>query len=154
MNREKLYNKTTNILFDAYFQNKLLHGVCHACVVGNLCGGKNDWARVFSTRTNHILTAGGESIPVGTFTQHFDPSAYVGYVKDMIDNTGYELAELMAIERAFERAYKGENEEDYMFNGLVAVLDTLKKIHKVEDDEEIKEKFRSHSVVRKALCTA
>lgn len=49
MNRKKLYEKTVNILLDAYNGGKLMHGDCTACAVGNICGNNSRWAYLFVT---------------------------------------------------------------------------------------------------------
>ncbi len=50
----------------------------------------------------------------------------------------------ISIEHAFEYAPKGNSEDDYMFNGLMAVVDALDIIHENTDiniTKEIKQKF-------------
>ena len=49
MNRKKLYEKTVNILLDAYNSGKLMHGDCTACAVGNICGNNRLWSYLFVT---------------------------------------------------------------------------------------------------------
>src|SRR5258706_8814339 len=39
MKNELLYNKTINILKEAYFNNTLQHNNCYACAVGNIIAG-------------------------------------------------------------------------------------------------------------------
>lgn len=56
MNRPELYQKTVDLLLDAYNSGKLEHGDCKACAVGNICGGNDNWARLFMTSsgTQHV----------------------------------------------------------------------------------------------------
>ena len=120
MKNEKLYQKTVDILVQAYFNDTLEHTKCHACVVGNLCGGKSAWSEVF-------MTAWGEQTLV--------KSRYVGEAKKQIDGTGYSLKQLMKIEFAFETADEGDSQDEWMFNGLMAVIDVLDKIHENKNEQ-------------------
>lgn len=131
MIRESLYHKTSDVLYQAYFKDELKHGDCSACAVGNICkaaGASNQvrmlWKYVFVTETNLFL---GQH-------QWINEDRYSGVPKKVIDATGYTWQELAKIEYAFETAPKGNNDEDWMFNGLVAVLDVLKEIHEVTDE--------------------
>lgn len=161
MIREQLYHKTVKILYDAYMNDTLEHGNCCACAVGNLVytaceydklqspgfGYKrvwgdipypshDGWATVFLTEAN-----------VNSPYQKINPENYDGLAKEQIDSTGYTWQELAKIEYAFETADKGNNDEDYMFNGLVAVLEVLKEIHQVTDEDLLTtntNRFREH----------
>lgn len=145
MIKPELYKKTVDILFDAYFNDELRHGECSACAVGNICKGNGvpvynhlmynaynnaAWRNVFSTSDS--------------WGQIVDEHFYVGEAKRVIDATGYTWQELAKIEYAFESAPKGNSEEDWMFNGLVAVLEVLKQIHQVEDNEPEVTRFKNH----------
>lgn len=173
MKREALYHKTVDILFDAYFNDTLEHGNCYACAVGNIVAANMGYKFVPSRR----IIAGGKS-------QSWDwegkpyPSKGKGWGSligwspythppltaqtwKQINSTGYSPYELQMIERAFEQFdvkydehCNSRNPEDRMFIGLVAVLDKLKQIHEVDDNEEVKEKFRKHSIVRRTSCVA
>lgn len=63
--------------------------------------------------------------------QILSPRNYSGSAKKQIDATGYSWQELARVEYAFESAKKGESADDWMFNGLMAVLDVLADIHGV-----------------------
>jgi hypothetical protein len=61
-----------------------------------------------------------------------------------IKSTGYSVSELSRIEYAFEAAPKGTCDEDWMFNGLCAVIEVLDEIHEndsIEQSEVIKQTF-------------
>jgi hypothetical protein len=66
--------------------------------------------------------------------------------KGLVAASGYTEEELAEIEYAFEIADQGNSREDWMFNGLVAVLDELKRIHDVsdQDSQEALKPFHTH----------
>lgn len=139
MKNKELFEKTVNILVNAYQKNTLQHGQCSACAVGNIVAhnmgyvfyeifpvwvkGSPYWADVF------ITALGGQTIY---------PEKYIDESKKQIDSTGYTWQELAKIEYAFEMSSKGNNNDDWMFNGLLAVYDVLCKIHEVSKDEVTK----------------
>jgi hypothetical protein len=57
---------------------------------------------------------------------------YIDEAKFEIDSTGYSVKDLAKIEFAFETAQKGNTEDDWMFNGLMAVIDVLAEIHNID----------------------
>jgi hypothetical protein len=143
-----------NVLFDAYFNDTLEHSKCNACAVGNICREASfatgivnySWAALFITSP----MAGGYQwnyIDRGGQTAF---SSIKGIDKadafTLISATGYTPCELAEIEFAFECAPQGESKEDYMYNGLVAVLDVLKEIHEVTDEDShvSKQRFSKH----------
>lgn len=149
MIKGELYHKTVQILFDAYFNDTLTHGSCSACAVGNLvaanCGythkDKYSWNEAHPSWTCAFMTAHGQ--------QRYSPGTYIMYidVKKEIDATGYFIKELARIEYAFEMADKGHVDEDWMFNGLCAVLNVLREIHQVTDEDlttDNNKRFKDH----------
>lgn len=148
MNRPELYKKTTDILFAAYFNDTLENGICTACAVGNIiaanmgysfskkCWISNQQQLMITEWDTVFITLGG--------SQKINPTQYRDEAKKQIDSTGYHWQELAKIEFAFETADKGNSDEDYMFNGLVAVLEVLKSIHQVEDITPDLTRFRNH----------
>ena len=149
-NRKELYKKTVDILYYAYFNNTLRHSNCFACAVGNIIAANRGftftpskpigirWADRHEASEWHYVfcTTMGRQI--------IQTNNYKGKAKEQIDSTGYSLAELAKIEFAFETAEPGKNAEDRMFNGLVAVLDILKEIHQVSDNNEVMARFKAH----------
>lgn len=160
MNRPDLYNKTVNILFDAYFNDTLEHGNCYACAIGNIIAANRAY-KLLQCETIFDLKLYWEGfLPYHEITNIHSvrfpkwfmlvrrSSNYrvedIAVAEKQIADTGYNLEEVRKIENAFEDCDMGSSEEDYMFNGLVAVLETLKKIHEVEDNEEEVQRFREH----------
>lgn len=147
MIKPELYHKTVGILYDAYFNDTLERGNCHACAVGNMIAanckipfdqfimwsiGIPEWDRVFRT---------AEKIQIK------NPWEYSSIAKEQIDSTGYSWKELAKIEFAFETASSQGTIEDKMFAGLVAVLKVLKEIHQVTDEDLLQsnnKRFKDH----------
>jgi hypothetical protein len=138
MKNKALFDRSVKILVNAYLNNSLVPGNCHACAVGNLIAAnlniKYDhnlkwigrpvaWSRVFVTLSFKIA-------------QVKRPWAYAGAAQEEIDATGYTWPELARLEYAFERAPRGKNADERTFNGLMAVVETLGQIH--ETDEHTK----------------
>jgi hypothetical protein len=151
MNRPSLYQKTLDILVQAYFNDTLEHANCYACAVGNMiaanCGLK-------------FITA--EVTPVGVFTgagklfwnfrNQFDNNPLVLMTRGKCDegandeqlelalSTGYTLRELALIEEAFEMVAYGleldvMQSDKVMFDGLMSVIETLDLIHENKDEQ-------------------
>jgi hypothetical protein len=141
MIQEELYNKTVDILVAAYFNDTLVHDDCSACAVGNIIAHHMGCDIVKSEhyhdlfewhRNGQYIRAvwGNVFITNSTYKyQEKDPSWYTGSQKEQIDATGYTWQELAKVEFAFETAPKGHSGADWMFNGLMAVVDTLDEIH-------------------------
>jgi hypothetical protein len=161
----ELYRNTVDILFNAYFNDTLSHGFCTSCAVGNIIAANlnykfeevdtipMDKEPGFTLRPFDWKTGEGKII------SFMEPSWYylinsIGSDYGLIDpegenqiiSTGYNPGQLRQIESAFESAPKGKSDEDWMFNGLVAVLDALKEIHQVSEEEafESAKPFRDH----------
>lgn len=153
------FENSVNVLIMSYLTDTLVHGNCCACAVGNLianaCGlkvikdsrtvrghslhwnvedeayypgifdneGKGGWGAVFCTDwdDNHNKRC-----------QRKDLANYIGEAKRQIDESGYSVDELARVEKAFEMASKGNDTDDWMFNGLLAVVDVLAEIHGVD----------------------
>lgn len=141
-NRIELYHKTEDILFQAYFNDTLEHRKCGACAVGNIIAG-NLGAKIPELGMPVYRLPSGDLVGV----------PWLGYrascpEKQLNANevTGYNNRELELIESAFELANHGDNRENYMFNGLVAVLETLKDIHGITQEQSMgsKQRFEHH----------
>jgi len=139
MKNKEQFDKTIKILVNAYLNNTLVHNNCCACAVGNIIaanlkikydqdlkwiGRQLAWSTVFVTKRSKI-------------EQTQCPWAYNGNAKEQIDATGYSWQKLALLEAAFERAPLGKTSEERMFNGLMAVVDTLCQIHEMA--EEVKQ---------------
>lgn len=146
MIKPELYKRTTDILYQAYFKGTLEHSNCYACAVGNMVaascditfeqkvvGGQFEWVWKGHAYPGHV--GWGRVFITSCFGQMVDENNYIDEPKRQIDSTGYRLHELAKIEYAFEAAPRGQNDEDWMFNGLAAVLDVLKEIHQATDQD-------------------
>lgn len=147
MKNETLYNKTVDILVEAYFNDELISQDCCACACGNLIAKNNNYKRVEIANKVMWVTKDGEYINplwsnvfatgVTTFfgftvnkKQWLHLQNYNAEAKEEILSTGYQLHELTQIESAFEKGYKGA---DPMFNAMIAVIDVLDNIHDNKD---------------------
>ena len=137
MIKEQLYNKTVDILVQAYFNDTLIHGNCASCAVGNIVAHNMGYTYTSDKKFWEC------SIPnwYDVFRAY---QKYEGKAKKQIDSTGYTWQELAKVEKAFESAGKGNSGDDYMFNGLMAVIDVLDIIHENTDEKattETKKRF-------------
>lgn len=139
MNREQLYQKTVDVLLDAYNKEELEHGRCDYCAVANIC-------KEASVKTGMSVDSWSNLFTTSTLGQQYF------YNKDgvqqqrglkLIEATGYSVEELAKIEYAFETSiintkkgylyWRDVKTKQGQFIGLCAVLDVLKEIHEVED---------------------
>lgn len=135
MENPELYYKTVDILVQAYFNDTLRHGKCTACAVGNLVAYHMGytynynlgWSEGNSKWTSVFYTVFGE--------QYIMPIGYNGDAKVEIESTGYQWEELAKVEYAFECAPYGKNDDEWMFNGLMAVIEALDQIHENTDTQ-------------------
>lgn len=156
MKNQNLFNETIDILVKAYLNDTLIHNRCSACAVGNIVAQKKYNSslipeyQLWSAESNFRDSIGWQSVfcstmdENGEYDQDFFPMNYKGLAKEQIDATGYTWQELAQIEAAFEGLEFDDeyytNTDAYVFNGLMAVVDTLCKIHECE---EIKEETKS-----------
>lgn len=146
-NRPELYKETVDVLYEAYFNGTLRHGDGCGCAIGNIVKQHSDklgipnnhWVMKFGT------FPGGELYFRDDFEiEEIDGKEYLDKIWMLITASGYGLHELINIEHAFESAPRGHSDEDWMFNGLVAVLAVLEQIHGVTDDTETLPRFKNH----------
>ena len=141
MKNKELFNRTVAVLVKAYQNDTLIHGSCCACAVGNLVAASCGIDDIFDDDEWRKKALGGGfwgwAFVFSTFgrEQHIYPENYRGPAKFQIDATGYSWQELAKIEHAFETAPKGDNDDDWMLNGLLAVYDVLCEIHEVDKSE-------------------
>lgn len=135
MTQLEKFNETVGILVQAYLNNELIHGLCHACVVGNLVAYRKG---VKPSIVNRCLTEfddGSKPLWQNLFaTMNGDQRIKTEFLKDKkimheVNSTGYFWRDLAKIEYAFESASK---DGDWMFNGLMDVVDVLAEIHSVD----------------------
>lgn len=133
-NNIEKFNETVSILVKAYMNDELRHQDCQACVVGNLCGGNWLWRFLFMTCESGIQapttinsiwlrTIGFESV-----------DELLSAANNVCLSTGYTVEQLAKIEFAFESTPRVEDEDEWMFNGLMAVVSVLAEIHGVSLD--------------------
>lgn len=138
MIKEELYHKTVDILVKAYFDDTLKHGNCVACAVGNIINHYRPFTSEEKTNLQYRIS-GWSSVFCTLGAGHPDqeqvilPRNYKGDSKEQIDSTGYTWQELAKIEFYFETAPQGKSEDEWMFNGLMAVIDVLDEIHENKD---------------------
>lgn len=138
------FNHTMDLLVKAYMNDTLKHAECEACAVGNICRGDSQWNSCFITVEGKQIRAKEDEIIVRSafgiikVTSLYDPKNPKDAIEikrqsiDLIASTGYSIDELARIEFTFEKAMRGKNSDDYMFNGLMAVLDVLAEIHEID----------------------
>lgn len=149
MKNEQLYNKTVDILVQAYFSHTLEHGNCFACAVGNIVAG--NCGIKYETIIHHNLPAlvwaghklsnsnidGIEITPTYYVLRNTQLTGAPSKTLSMQKSTGYTWDELSRIEKSFEDVNlsieAASNDDDRMFNGLMAVIDVLDKIHENTD---------------------
>lgn len=136
MTNQEKFNDTISILVKAYLNDTLEHCNCHACAVGN----------IIASKMGISITEGryGMVWPTGNDPVWFDAiwidevlsSKITPKIKEQYESTGYTGSELARIEYAFEHCEAGDSDDgydsldpEYMFNGLMAVLDVLAEIH-------------------------
>ncbi len=145
MKNKKLYEKTLNILVDAYFNDTLKHANCYACAVGNIIAAN---LSLSFFRFGNAICWNEENNFDWFF--HVKKNQITYNSLRQVRSTGYTSLQLNNIEIAFENASK---KDDYMFNGLMAVIEVLDQIHENKDAEitnESKCKFtsRRHAPLR------
>lgn len=137
------FEKTVDILVKAYLNGTLEHGKCSACAVGNLVAAAKGTSPIplvyggfhFDTFANGDNANWHHVFMTVADGQEVHSSRYRGPIKEQIDSTGYPWQDLARIEYAFETApgqcSDGLNDE-WMFNGLMAVVDVLADIHGID----------------------
>lgn len=130
------FHETVGILVKAYMNNELKHQDCQACVVGNLCGGSVLWRFLFMTDET------GKQRPTefDNFWRkylHFDSKELLlEEATNVCLSTGYTIDQLARIEYAFETTPQLIDEDEWMFNGLMSVVDVLADIHGIDLEQK------------------
>lgn len=134
MTQLEKFKETVGILVNAYLNDELRHGLCHACVVGNLVAHHKGVKPSFADCTTSF-DDGSHPLWQSLFaTMHGKQTIKKECLEDKrimaeINSTGYNWHDLARIELAFETA---PTSGDYMFNGLMAVVEVLAEIHNVD----------------------
>lgn len=168
MKNEVLYNKTVDILVQAYFNDTLQNGNCWACAVGNIVAGNMGFQYCTSEKLGRLKVWSADKQTAetdGTLTKwvltrwlNFDIEPEIDL---QLQSTGYTRKELNLIEKAFENmaarikdvsaGFKGD---ELMFRGLMRVVECLDRIHENTSDETTKtskQKFIKHGTTE-ILC--
>ena len=148
MKNQELFHKTVGILVKAYQQETLIHGLCHACAVGNLiaanCGVKPNTNKEISrdpvwisNSSDFIRPSWTDKLSWGIIHDRSNKKAI-----EEILSTGYSINEVAMIERAFENVNSGKSSgfDNDGFQGLMSVVDALMLIHKANESEVLEAK--------------
>jgi hypothetical protein len=163
------FNHTVNVLVKAYLNDTLRHNNCYACAVGNMIASANGfkysmlkealsdnkehwllkWAHLPSIYDAEIELSSNDQQEnwMNVFRDgEVQYSNYNGKSKELIDSTGYTVYELARIEEAFEDVDSNCTNDEWMFNGLMAVIEVLAEIHGIDlkQKEEAKALFVKH----------
>ena len=137
------FDHTVNILVQAYLNDTLVHKFCTACAVGNLVGAamSTSPARSPDLKFDCWKYENGE---IASWYNFVVAGCYSDDAFRQIASTGYSLQNLKDIEYAFESApgdpcacgggltIERITDPTWMFNGLMAVVDVLAQIHKID----------------------
>lgn len=143
MTHTEKFQDTISILVKAYMNDTLKHMDCSACAVGNICGSLK-WRYIFCTNTDSTFgivldqSFAQKDEPLGCLSQQ-NKLLYYREGLEAIEKTGYTVNELARVENAFESAEWKEMTEDdevWMFNGLMAVVEVLADIHGISLDQK------------------
>lgn len=143
MNRSELYSETVNILYDAYYNNRLEYRNYHLCPIGNIIRSKMGYD--VSIKNNSLGRKSCSWYNKGDFVLAFPWHSLLYQNLQRLTNlepedlalaeihlkvTGYSKDELIKIEMAFESNYEEEAYSDYL-SGVINVLKVLDEIHQV-----------------------
>ena len=152
---KETYQKSIDILLDAYNKQELFHGICSACAVGNLVkkqGGFKtpdpltrfcipSWPKLFMTDSN-------------TCQQYPSNMYWISKEEALAEvaQTNCTVEELAKIEFAFEssvfkKTFTSEKEKQYV--GLCAVLDVMS----IMVEEDIKESSKTNMLELQSIAT-
>jgi len=130
MNRQALFERSIDVLAQAFFDGTLKHGDPCACAIGNLIAaeiGANTDADYASEWPDHSSGTSWYDVLV-TFKAKKD-MGIAPEDEEIAQPLGYSNAEILKIEEAFEDTLFNDQ-----FQGLMNVLDVLFEIHEIEDE--------------------
>jgi hypothetical protein len=162
MLKPELYQKTVDILVQAYFDGTLIKGNCTACAIGNIVAFNLGISIPKDQILNHLsikqVTELTGQVSMGNYSFSTNQA--------IINATGYSFEQLSLIEEAFESNSKIHwlNYHQYtekkilqdQFKGLMAVVDVLDEIHENLDTEisiASKKKFNRVGVSERSVAT-
>lgn len=146
-NELEKFHHTVGILVKAYLNDTLEHANCHACAVGNMVAATQG-IKLIRLSSGAVRWA-DDRIPRWfdslSFGEVYKESNTIERDKKEAESTGYTYEEIARIEHAFE--YMREESTDFNdidfdgYKGLMAVVDVLADIHKV--DLSVKEEAKA-----------
>lgn len=140
MKNKELFDRTIGILVKAYQNDTLQHSNCYACAIGNLVAANNG-VKIQKIENRFVWdNSKPEWQAIHSFCngrQSFDNPVWGNTYEGLnqLLSTGYTTKETAKIEYAFEMAEYGDNQDTYMFNGLMSVVDALMEIHEGNETE-------------------
>lgn len=143
MENKELFDKSFNVLLNAYKTDTLVYSTQCACAVGNLVAAANgyeiikDYSYRWKSSDGMIEPAWGECMDVFGMSS-FNKEKYKGQCKFEIESTGYTYEQIIKIENTFCDmlfANPSQSNELKIYSGLDAIVDYLLKIHYATDDE-------------------
>lgn len=142
------FNHSVNVLVKAYLNDTLEHDNCSACAVGNLVAAEMGITYFKLSPPKHCNGVTPAFIKAdGDCSSWFDCLMYEDSEESLLPDPcanhlkaiGYSISEVQSIEDAFESApgYDLENSLDpeWVFNGLMAVVEVLAEIHGISLEE-------------------
>lgn len=147
MKNPELYNKTVEILVQSYLNDTLVKGSCACCAVGNIIAANSG---VVIERVGRPCNY-GKGLPI---EEWYGKLLRRELLTDEELSTGYTTQELTQIESAFESnteiygrmydsgLYTEKQILEDQYNGLMAVIDVLDKIHE-NTDSAVTEKSKA-----------
>lgn len=138
---KELFHDTVGILVRAYMNDTLRHGDCAACAVGNIVAHRMGLSIVpdpeyVEEPQPFMMWSNGEYPNKGWYQVTRAKSGYSENAMRQILASGYRPAHLRLIEYRFEKADPGRSSDQWMFNGLMAVVDVLCEIHGMNETEK------------------
>lgn len=159
MKNKEQFEKTVKALTNAFINGTLAKYNCYACAVGNIIAYNREakydknYEGLLYTVNDDIVNAWGSVFSTDLYgTSRFCSVIYKHdkEARESIKSSGYEIRDLRRIENAFERAtfilegnyrrYPNRVVMEDQYNGLMACIDVLMKIHEC-NDMSIKESF-------------
>lgn len=139
------FNDSVSILVKAYLNGTLLHGDCRACAVGNMVAHKMG-IKITIEEDDYENCYASWDVGEASWYNH----VFLGKVDAVISRNamrqykaiGYTAHQVARIEHAFEDAKVRTygpipnmvkyNDDEWMFNGLMDVVDVLADIHNID----------------------
>lgn len=141
------FENSVNVLLQAYLRDELEHLNCRACAVGNLIAHANGYR--YTSGLFGWIDKNGNKVEESWFDSIIGVQTKESW--SQCKSTGYSIPQVRKIERAFEEADQGKSVDDWMFNGLMAVIDVLAEIHNI--DLSVKEEYKNPFIKQYELLT-